>query len=121
MSFEGAIEMAINTSTINAHACVEIVDNFLIPFKENCFGDDEVIFQHDNLSRHEGKEIKAFIEKKKHIKSMTWLANNPDLYTIENLYWKFIMGSMKTVSQTNIYKLLFGKVETTLIKNITLN
>ena len=56
--------MVLITSTINAHVYIEIQDNFLIPFIENWFGDEEVIFQYDNVSCHKAKGIKAFIEKR---------------------------------------------------------
>ena len=43
------------TSTIIAHVYIKILDNFLILLTENCFGDDEVIFQDDNVSCHRAK------------------------------------------------------------------
>lgn len=55
--------MAIITSRINAHAYINILDNFLIPFIENQFGNDEVSFQDNNASCHRTKEIKTFLQE----------------------------------------------------------
>ena len=63
MSFKGPSEMAIIISTINTHMYINILDNFLIESIENWFGDDEVIFQDDNLSCQRAKRNKAFFRK----------------------------------------------------------
>ena len=47
--------MAIITSTINAHAYIEILDNILILSIENWSCDDEFIFYYDNASCHKAK------------------------------------------------------------------
>ena len=39
MLLKGLMEIALITSTINAHVYIEILDNFLIPLTENWFGD----------------------------------------------------------------------------------
>ena len=62
MSFKGPEEIAIITSTINAHTSTEVPYNFLILLIENLFGDDnEVIFQSDNVT--EQQELKLFFSK----------------------------------------------------------
>ena len=37
---------------MNTHVYIEILDNFFIPWIENWFGDDEIIFQGDYASCH---------------------------------------------------------------------
>ena len=49
ISFKVSKEIAIITTTINAHKYIRIQDNFLISSIENLF-DDEVIFQYDDAS-----------------------------------------------------------------------
>ena len=52
MSLKEPMEIALITSTINAHVYIEILDNFLIPLIENWFGDCKVIFLDDDASYH---------------------------------------------------------------------
>lgn len=53
MSGKGTGEMAANTSSINAHVYVDILDTLLNPSVERIFGDDDfgIIFQDDNASQ----------------------------------------------------------------------
>ncbi len=62
------------------HKCTLIYID--IPSIEKKFGDD-AIFQDDNASCHRAKSVKAFLQER-HINSMTWPANSPDLNPIEN-------------------------------------
>ena len=71
MLFKRSGKMEIIPSITSTHVYTEILDNFLIPLIENWFGDDKVIF-------HWAEEIKAFLQER-HIKSMPWPANSPDL------------------------------------------
>ena len=54
MSSKGQGDTAIITPTINVYLYFEILYNSLILPIENCFGDDEVIFQDNNASSHKG-------------------------------------------------------------------
>uniref|UniRef100_A0AAQ5ZG07 Tc1-like transposase DDE domain-containing protein n=1 Tax=Amphiprion ocellaris TaxID=80972 RepID=A0AAQ5ZG07_AMPOC len=51
------------------------------------FGDDDIIFQDDNASCHRAKTMKTFLEQR-HIRSIKWPADSPDLHPVENLWWK---------------------------------
>uniref|UniRef100_A0A3Q1FU03 Uncharacterized protein n=1 Tax=Acanthochromis polyacanthus TaxID=80966 RepID=A0A3Q1FU03_9TELE len=46
----------------------------------------KVIFN-DNASCHRAKTVKTFLEER-HIMSMSWSANSPDVNPIKNLRWK---------------------------------
>ncbi len=61
MSIKQAGKIEIIIRTINAYAHIEILNNFLIPFIENWFGDDEIIFRDDHASCHRG--LKLFFRK----------------------------------------------------------
>ena len=56
-------EMAVIISTINLCVYIGILDNFLIPWRENWF-DNEIVFQDDNAPCHRAKGIKAFLQEK---------------------------------------------------------
>ena len=47
----------------DAHAYIEMLDNFLIPLIENWFSDDKIIFQSNNAICHKAKGIKVFFRK----------------------------------------------------------
>uniref|UniRef100_A0A8C5GP53 Tc1-like transposase DDE domain-containing protein n=1 Tax=Gouania willdenowi TaxID=441366 RepID=A0A8C5GP53_GOUWI len=56
------------------------------------FGDDD-IYQDDNASHHKEKTVKTFLEKR-HIGSMSWPPNSPDVKPIDNLRWKLQDGAL---------------------------
>ena len=76
--------MKINTLTIIS-LYSETPDNFLIPSREFQFGDNEIIFQDDNVTRKKGSE--TFLLER-HITSWLRPANSPDLNPVENLLRK---------------------------------
>uniref|UniRef100_A0A3Q2QY88 Tc1-like transposase DDE domain-containing protein n=1 Tax=Fundulus heteroclitus TaxID=8078 RepID=A0A3Q2QY88_FUNHE len=43
------------------------------------------IFQDDNAACHRAKTVKTFLEKR-HIRSISWPANSPDINPIENIW-----------------------------------
>ena len=76
--------IAIIISAINVHIYIEILDKFLIPLTENWFGDEEVIFQDDNLSCHRAKGIKDFHQERNR-KSLARPMKSSDLNLTEHL------------------------------------
>ena len=56
--------MTFITSTINEHMYIKILDNFLIPSRENWLGDDEVIFPDYDASCLRANKVKAFLKER---------------------------------------------------------
>lgn len=48
------------TFLVNAQVYIEVLDTFVIPSVKRRFGDEDVISQDDNASRHRAKSIKKF-------------------------------------------------------------
>uniref|UniRef100_A0A3B1JDA5 Tc1-like transposase DDE domain-containing protein n=1 Tax=Astyanax mexicanus TaxID=7994 RepID=A0A3B1JDA5_ASTMX len=85
MSGKGTGEMTVVNFSINAQVYIDILDSFLIPSIEtDVWRIIGIIFQDDNASCHRAKTVKAFLGER-HIQSMSWPANSPDLNPIEKL------------------------------------
>ena len=51
------------------------------------FGDEDAAFQDDNASCYRAKCVRDFLTDR-HIATIDWLADGPDLSPIENMWWK---------------------------------
>ena len=65
-----------------------ILNYFLISSIEDSFGDYQIIFLDDNASCHIVKRIKDFF-RERHVESMTWPTERPNLDTIKDLWCKY--------------------------------
>ena len=87
MQSKGRDELAVIKTTVNFRIYIDILDHFLIPSIDNAFGDEDVVFQDDNVSCHRAKYVRDFLADRQ-ITTMDWSANSPDLFPIENMWWK---------------------------------
>lgn len=78
MSFKIPKEIEIITPTINTRVYIKMLDNFLIPSRENWFCGVEIIFQDNNTPCHSFASGKA--NKINHI------ARSPDINPAGNLW-----------------------------------
>ena len=70
---------AVVTSSKNAQVYIEILEAYSNNWKD--------VFQEDNSSCHRAKHVKTFLQER-HVMSLAWPANSPDLKPVETLWWK---------------------------------
>ena len=74
-------------TTVNEFTVIDVLEHFFfIPSIENYIGDD-VIFQDDNASCRRANQVKSFLQNWS-INTLVRPLNNPDLNSIENVWFK---------------------------------
>ena len=81
ISSRGSSELVFLEGKQNSLKCVETLDQYLF-LQCDKFGDDAVIFQHDNAPLHTSRLTKTFLQER-NLKVLKWPARSPDLNTIE--------------------------------------
>ena len=84
MNYEGICCFKLFNGRLNFQRYLGIMDNYLMPSIGIFRKDMEIIFQQDNAPCHTAKICKQWF-KEKNIKIMSWPANSPDEYCIENM------------------------------------
>ena len=87
MSSKGPGKLAVFKTAVNSQTYIDILDHFLIPSIDNAFGDEDAVFQNDNVSCHREKCVRNFLVDRQ-IATMDWPANSPILNPIENMWQK---------------------------------
>ena len=77
MSSNGVGKIDFLKWSINAAVYQDVQDHFLIPYIENKFGDNELIFQHDLAPPHTEKSAKSCSGRRGHLFFIE-PANSPD-------------------------------------------
>ena len=80
ISPHGLSELFFLEGKQNSIKYVETLDQYLFPLCDK-FGDDAVIFQHDNAPLHTSRLTKTFLQER-NSKVLKWPAHTPDLNLI---------------------------------------
>lgn len=88
----------------------DILEETMLPYAHECFGENNFIFQQDNDPKHTAKVVKEFFEEKK-ITLLPWPSQSPDLNPIENL-WGIVKREISNSKPSNL-KDLYNLVEKT--------
>ena len=83
ISWRGATNVSIFEGTMNADLCINILDNFLVPFIQTIYPDGHKFMQ-DNDPKHTSRRSREFFEEK----DINWWLTppeSPDANPIENL------------------------------------
>ena len=81
-SSRGSYELVFLEGKQNSLKYVET--QYLFPLGDK-FGDDAVIFQHDNAPLHTSRLTKTFLQER-NFKLLKWSTRSPDLNPIENMW-----------------------------------
>ena len=90
ISSRGSTELVFLEGKQNSLKYVETLDQYLFPLCDK-FGDDAVIFQHDNDPLHT-RLTKTFLQER-NLKVLKWPAGSPDLNPIENM-WGLVISEV---------------------------
>ena len=87
----GRTPICFISTKMNSVKYVELLENVLIPFADDCM-DDNMIFQQDNAAIHRSKVTSEFLADR-NISQFDFPAISPDLNPIENV-WALLSGKV---------------------------
>ena len=89
----GTGRLCVLKTTVNSAAYLQVLEHQLLPFIEDLFGDEEVLFQHDLAPAHSARCTTTWL-RSHNIPVLEWPANSPDLNIIENV-WDIMKRRMR--------------------------